>query len=128
MSADASGAAPACGSRSGHPGAGRMMASTAERVLSPAGLVWVARTGLLDTPQEEAFDRFTRLAAATLGDVTAFVTIVDDRRSSGPTSHTAAITPAMRAPAPAVVSTASIAPRTRLRRQATTGGSGHGPE
>jgi serine phosphatase RsbU (regulator of sigma subunit) len=36
---------------------------------------------LLDTPREEAFDRFARLAAATLGEVTAFITIVDERRS-----------------------------------------------
>lgn len=50
-------------------------------VFSPARLAQVVRTGLLDTEREEAFDRFTRLAVATLGEVTAFVTIVDSRRS-----------------------------------------------
>ncbi len=51
------------------------------RVLSPDRLAAVRRSGLLDTPQEEAFDRFARLAATTLGGVTAFVTVVDERRS-----------------------------------------------
>jgi serine phosphatase RsbU (regulator of sigma subunit) len=51
------------------------------QVLSPARLAAVRRSGLLDTPREEAFDRFARLAATTLGEVTAFVTIVDERRS-----------------------------------------------
>jgi sigma-B regulation protein RsbU (phosphoserine phosphatase) len=50
-------------------------------VRSAARLAWVARTRLLDTLREEAFDRFARLAATTLGEVTAFVTIVDHRRS-----------------------------------------------
>lgn len=50
-------------------------------VFSPARLAQVARTGLLDTEPEEAFDRFARLATVTLGDVTAFVTIVDGHRS-----------------------------------------------
>jgi serine phosphatase RsbU (regulator of sigma subunit) len=53
----------------------------AERVSSPTRLLQVARTRLLDTEPEEEFDRFARLAAATLGGVTAFITIVDDRRS-----------------------------------------------
>jgi PAS domain S-box-containing protein len=60
-------------------GAGAL--TTAARVLSPSRLAEVRRTGLLDTPREEAFDRFARLAAVTLGRVTAFVTIVDERRS-----------------------------------------------
>ncbi|HEX8519538.1 MAG TPA: SpoIIE family protein phosphatase, partial [Pseudonocardia sp.] len=53
----------------------------AARVSMPARLAQVRRSRLLDTPPEEAFDRFARLATVLLGDVTAFVTIVDERRS-----------------------------------------------
>jgi phosphoserine phosphatase RsbU/P len=51
------------------------------RVTSPARLGQVLRTRLLDTEPEEAFDRFARLAATILGQVTA-LTVADDRRSS----------------------------------------------
>lgn len=50
-------------------------------ITSAARLRQVARSGLLDTEREEAFDRFARLAAMMLGEVTAFVTVVDERRS-----------------------------------------------
>ncbi|GIJ63580.1 hypothetical protein Vau01_110960 [Virgisporangium aurantiacum] len=52
-----------------------------ERVGDPARLAAVARTGLLDTGPEEAFDRLTRLAATLLGVPYAFVTVADDTRS-----------------------------------------------
>lgn len=51
------------------------------RILAPARLAAVRRTGLLDTGPEEAFDRLTRLAATLLGTPFAFVTVVDDIRS-----------------------------------------------
>ncbi len=44
-------------------------------------LAAVRRTGLLDTAPEEALDRLTRLAAATMEAPLAFVTAIDDRRS-----------------------------------------------
>lgn len=47
----------------------------------PLRLGAVERTGLLDTPAEEEFDRLTRAAALALDAPLAFVTIVDDRRS-----------------------------------------------
>lgn len=47
----------------------------------PRRLAAVARTGLLDTPPEEEFDRLARAAALALDAPLAFVTIVDDRRS-----------------------------------------------
>ncbi|MCY7342712.1 MAG: SpoIIE family protein phosphatase [Pseudonocardia sp.] len=50
-------------------------------ITSAARLRQVVRSGLLDTEREEAFDRFARLAAMMLGEVTAFVTVVDERRS-----------------------------------------------
>jgi signal transduction histidine kinase len=40
----------------------------------------VARTGLLDTPPEETFDRLTRLAARLLGVPSTFISLVDERR------------------------------------------------
>jgi sigma-B regulation protein RsbU (phosphoserine phosphatase) len=55
--------------------------SAPEQVYDAARLAAVARTGLLDTEPEEAFDRLARLAAELLGAPLAFVTIVDDRRS-----------------------------------------------
>jgi serine phosphatase RsbU (regulator of sigma subunit) len=51
------------------------------RVTDPARLAAVARTRLLDSGPEEAFDRLTRLAATLLGAPFAFVTVVDDTRS-----------------------------------------------
>ncbi|MEO7196061.1 MAG: GAF domain-containing SpoIIE family protein phosphatase [Pseudonocardiaceae bacterium] len=57
------------------------MTVVAREVWAPARLAAVARTGLLDTPREEAFDRLARLAVTVLKTATAFVTIVDERRS-----------------------------------------------
>jgi sigma-B regulation protein RsbU (phosphoserine phosphatase) len=47
----------------------------------PQRLAAVARTGLLDTPPDPAFDDLTRLAAILVSAPLAFATIVDDRRS-----------------------------------------------
>lgn len=46
----------------------------------PGRLAAVARTGLLDTPSEEPFDRLTRLAARLLGVPVTFISLVDERR------------------------------------------------
>lgn len=46
----------------------------------PLRVAAVHKTGLLDTPAERAFDRFTRLAARILGAPAAFVTLVDGER------------------------------------------------
>ena len=54
---------------------------TARRVLDPARLAAVVKTGLLDTPADEAFDRLGHLAATVLNAPYAFVTLVDDQRS-----------------------------------------------
>src|SRR4029077_3863893 len=40
----------------------------------------VARTGLLDTPPEESFDRLTRLAAKLVGVPATFISLVDESR------------------------------------------------
>ena len=46
-------------------------------------LAAVARTALLDTPPEEAFDRLTRMAARLLGAPVSLITVVtDDRRET----------------------------------------------
>src|SRR5919108_2857095 len=45
-----------------------------------ARLAALHRTGLLDTPAEEAFDRLTRLAARLLGAPVALVSLVDEDR------------------------------------------------
>ncbi len=47
----------------------------------PKRLEAVRRTGLLDTPADEPFDRLARLACQILDAPFAFVTIVDERRS-----------------------------------------------
>lgn len=44
----------------------------------PARLAAVRRTGLLDTPPEECFDRLTRLAAESIGVPAAFLSLVDE--------------------------------------------------
>lgn len=46
----------------------------------PARLAALRELDLLDTPDEEAFDRLTRLAARLLGTPTAFVSLVDAER------------------------------------------------
>ena len=43
-------------------------------------LAALAETGLLDSPADETFDRFTRLVTMTLGVPTSLVSLVDDRR------------------------------------------------
>ncbi|HEX2289785.1 MAG TPA: GAF domain-containing protein, partial [Pseudonocardiaceae bacterium] len=45
-----------------------------------ARLAAVARTALLDTPPEEAFDRLTRMAARLLGAPISLITLVTDDR------------------------------------------------
>ncbi len=52
-----------------------------DAVLAPARLAAARRSGLLDTPPDEAFDRLARLAATLLGTPLAFVTVVDETRS-----------------------------------------------
>ena len=59
-----------------HPAAG-----VPTEVYSQARLHAVRRSGLLDTGPEEPFDRLTRLAATLLSASSAFVTVVDERRS-----------------------------------------------
>jgi signal transduction histidine kinase len=46
----------------------------------PERLAALERTGLLDSPPEEAFDRLTRLAASFLDAPVSLVNLVDDRR------------------------------------------------
>ena len=46
----------------------------------PRRIARLAETGLLDSPPDEAFDRFTRLAATFLQAPVALVSLVDDRR------------------------------------------------
>lgn len=50
------------------------------RIGDPLRLAAVRRTGLLDTPPEEAFDRLTRLAARLVGAPAAFLSLVDADR------------------------------------------------
>lgn len=57
------------------------LAGVPDRVFDPRRLAAVARTGLLDTDAEEAFDRLATLAATLLETPFAFVTVVDDTRS-----------------------------------------------
>ena len=47
---------------------------------NPERLAALEATGLLDTPPEEEFDRFTRLAARLVGAPITLVSLVDDRR------------------------------------------------
>lgn len=51
-----------------------------DRLRSPSRLQALARTGLLDTEPEEAFDRATRLAAALLEAPVALISLVDADR------------------------------------------------
>jgi GAF domain-containing protein len=51
------------------------------QVFSAARLAAVHRTGLLDTEAEEPFDRLACLAATLVSASSAFVTVVDERRS-----------------------------------------------
>ncbi len=65
---------PRIGSAGHRPG--RALALLAGR----GALAALAESELLDTPAEEAFDRFTRLAAKWLGVPVALVSLVDDHR------------------------------------------------
>lgn len=55
---------------------GRDLASLSD----PVRLAVLRDTGLMDSPEEEVFDRFTRLASRVLDAPIALVTLVDDRR------------------------------------------------
>lgn len=62
-----------------------MLASRVDRVVHPAiadpeRLAALRRTGLLDSPPEEAFDRATRLATRALGTPVSLVSLVDGER------------------------------------------------
>ena len=56
------------------------MADSVTLVHDPERLAAVRRTGLLDTPPEEVFDRLTRLATRVLGVPVSFITLVDEHR------------------------------------------------
>lgn len=56
------------------------LANHLEQLLSPRRLAALAESELLDSEQEEAFDRFTRLASRLLGVPAAAVTLIDDHR------------------------------------------------
>ncbi len=56
------------------------MATVKARVEDPVRLAAIRRTGLLDSPPEEAFDRFTRLAARMALAPIAIVSLIDERR------------------------------------------------
>jgi two-component system cell cycle sensor histidine kinase/response regulator CckA len=49
-------------------------------LLRPDRLAALRRTGLLDTPPEEGFDRITRMAARLLGAPTSLISLVTDER------------------------------------------------
>jgi two-component system cell cycle sensor histidine kinase/response regulator CckA len=51
-----------------------------QTLANPARLAALQKTGLLDTPEEDSFDRFTRLAAQILGVPTALISLVDCSR------------------------------------------------
>lgn len=57
------------------------MAHAPETVIrDPRRLATLRGTGLLDSPPEEAFDRFTRLAGTMFGVPVALVSLVDENR------------------------------------------------
>ena len=51
-----------------------------QTLANPARLAALHKTGLLETPEEERFDRFTRLAAQILGVPTSLISLVDSAR------------------------------------------------
>ncbi|MGI8549877.1 MAG: diguanylate cyclase [Dehalococcoidia bacterium] len=57
-----------------------MVVDATEAVRDPARLDALHRTGLLDSPAEEAFDRLTRLASKIIGVSVALVSLVDSDR------------------------------------------------
>jgi GAF domain-containing protein len=64
----------------GATGVGALDADPRTALASPERLEALRRTGLLDTPAEEAFDRLTRLMTQALGVPVALVSLVDDER------------------------------------------------
>lgn len=56
------------------------MSASLSLVHDPERLAAVRRTGLLDSPPEEVFDRLTRLATKVLGVPVSFLTLVDETR------------------------------------------------
>ena len=51
-----------------------------QKLANPARLAALHKTGLLDTSEEERFDRFTRLAAHILGVSTVVISLVESKR------------------------------------------------
>ena len=51
-----------------------------QTLANPARLAALHKTGLLDTSEEERFDRFTRLAALSLGVSTVIISLVESKR------------------------------------------------
>ena len=51
-----------------------------QTLANPARLAALHKTGLLDTPEEERFDHFTRLAALILGVSTVVISLVESKR------------------------------------------------
>lgn len=56
------------------------LAASRNTLSDPARLAALRRSGLLDTPCEQAFDRLTRLATRIVGAPVALITLVDDSR------------------------------------------------
>ena len=54
--------------------------SSKSRITDPSRLTALHEAALLDTPDEEAFDRFTRMAAQLLGCPVSLVSLVDEHR------------------------------------------------
>lgn len=57
-----------------------MTQTTLDTIIDPARLTLLQHTELLDSPPEEAFDRFTRLASQLLHVPVALVSLVDKDR------------------------------------------------
>lgn len=57
------------------------------RLDAPERLAALRRTALMDSPPEESFDRFTRLAAASLQAPMSLISLVDDRRQFFKSAH-----------------------------------------
>jgi len=61
--------------------------AVASAIADPQRLAAVQRTGLLDTPPEESFDRLTRLAAKLTGAPVSFLSLVDRERDFYKSAH-----------------------------------------
>ncbi len=70
----------AAASPAGQRSSQHLAVHVAPAVSDPARLDAVARTGLLDSPPEESFDRLTRLAAKLIGAPATFISLVDEQR------------------------------------------------